>query len=122
MQRLSPLLISILVLASLLAHHAHGTEAKADAPAPAATAGHVQHGVQELQVIDHGALDDILPDLCTIGDPAPPSPSTTNGHAAALILVADADPILPAPSFPSIWEAPVYPPDVLRALLQVFLN
>lgn len=122
MHRFSPLLISMIVLASLLAHHVHGPVAMADAPAPAVTAGHLHHGVQALQVIDHGALDDIVPELCTIGDPATPAFATLQGHVAVALASSGVPFVQLEPASAPIWETPVSPPDVLRAFLQVYLN
>lgn len=122
MRRLSPLLISMIILASLLAHHVHAPVAEAGMPAEPVATGHVHQGLQELQVIDHGALDDIVPELCVVGEQAPPPMSGGHGQAALLSAESRGEAILPAQSVVPSWETPSVPPDVLRALLQVFLN
>jgi hypothetical protein len=121
-QRLSPLLTTMIILVSLLAHHIHAPVATAGVLAGTAIDEHMHHGVQELQVIDHGMLDEIQPELCTIGDTVPPAPTGQQGQIPALAPDAGAAAFhREAPSATS-WEAPVFPPDVLRAYLQVFLN
>jgi hypothetical protein len=121
-QRLSPLLTTMIILVSLLAHHIHAPVATAGMLAETAGVDHMHHGVQELQVVDHGMLDDVVPELCTIGDTVPPAPAGHQGHVPALAPDAGAAAFpTEAPSATS-WEAPVFPPDVLRAYLQVFLN
>ena len=122
MRRLSPLLISMIILASLLAHHMHAPAAMAGMPAQPVAAAQVHHGVPELQVIDHGMLDDIVPTLCVVGEQAPPPVPAGHGQAALLSAESRGEATLPAPSVVSSWETPSVPPDVLRALLQVFLN
>lgn len=120
-----PLLISVIVLALLLAHHMHAPLATAATSAadPVAMAGdHAHHGVRELQVVDHGVLDDVLPELCTVGDPASPAPATTHGHVALASAASGASLVHFETASAPAWNAPVSPPDVLRALLQVFLN
>jgi hypothetical protein len=122
MRRLSPLLISMILLASLLAHHVHAPVAAAGMPTEPVAATHVHDGMTELQVIDHGALDEIVPELCVVGEQVAPSLSGGDGQAALLSAEIRAEALLPAPPIVSSWEAPFLPPDVLRALLQVFLN
>lgn len=121
-RRLSPLLISMIILASLLAHHVHAPVAEAGMPAEPVASGHAHHALPELQVIDHGALDDIVPELCVVGEQAPPPMAGGHGHAVLLSAESRSEIVLPEPSFVPPWDAPSIAPDVLRAFLQVFLN
>ncbi|HVL25724.1 MAG TPA: hypothetical protein VM450_16665 [Thermomicrobiales bacterium] len=58
----------------------------------------------------------------TIGiRPQPGDDLDATGHLPALI-VADALPLAARPALPITWVDPDHPPDVRRALLQVFLN
>ena len=122
MRRLSPLLISMIILASLLAHHMHAPAAMAGMPAEPVAAAQVHHGVPELQVIDHGALDEVVPELCVVGEQLSPPMPGGQGQAALISAESHGEAILPVPSVIPSWETPSVPPDVLRALLQVFLN
>ena len=122
-RRLSPLLISMIILASLLAHHVHAPVAEAGMPAEPVASEHVYHdGLQKLQVIDHGALDDIVPELCVVGEQVSAPVSGNHGQAALISAESRGEAILPSSSVIPVWETPSVPPDVLRALLQVFLN
>lgn len=126
MRRLSPFLTSMLILVALLGHHIHNPGA-ASAAGSGAVVSEVAHthehtGVKALQVIDHATLDEIVPELCVVGEQAPPPVSGGQGQVALFPTEAHGASIMPALSFVPSWETPVTPPDVLRALLQVFLN
>lgn len=122
MQSRSPLLTTIIILVSLLAHHIHAPVATAGVMAETAGVENRHHGVQELQVVDHGMLDDVVPELCTIGDTVPPAPAGHQGHVPALAPDTGAAAFSREAPSATNWEVPVVPPDVLRAWLQVFLN
>jgi hypothetical protein len=121
-RRLSPFLISIIVLASLLAHHVHAPVATAGVPAEQAAVEHVHHGAKQLQIVDHGMLDDIVPELCVVGEQAPPPISGGHGQVALITPQAHGEALLSELLVVPTWETPAIAPDVLRALLQVFLN
>jgi hypothetical protein len=116
----------MLILVALLGHHIH-TPGAASAAGSGVVVSEVAHqhehaGVKALQIVDHAALDEIVPELCVVGEQAPPPVSGGHGQVALLSTEPRSEDMLPAPSFVPSWDAPSVAPDVLRALLQVFLN
>lgn len=128
MRRLTPLLVITFILVTLLGHHVHGGASSVDTPtisgvsAASVTDDHAHAGVKELQVVQHGGLEEIIPELCTIGGQVSPSPASGPSHVPFVLRehrtgIADA-----VPATAPAWDEPALPADVVRALLQVFLN
>lgn len=128
MPRFSPLLAITLILVTLLGHHVHGGASSVDTPtvsslsATTSTTDHAHSGVKGLQVVQHGSLEEIIPELCTIGGQASTSPSSGPGHISFVLHEHRAEMADAVPATAPTWDEPAFPADVARAFLQVFLN
>lgn len=116
----------MLILLGLVGHHLHNPVLP-DHPAQTLTVAHVTDNApgtagSALRIIDHGAAHDIDVEVCVPGGQVPHMVTTGPGDIAVLPVAVQGDVVRPAPSDAPAWLVPALAPDVLRALLQVFLN
>jgi hypothetical protein len=126
--RHSPLLLTILLVVTVLGHSAHNAIASPQAGSSAgvgvstAAIPHPHGPLKELRALQHGALADVSPEICTVNEQAAPVYASSVALIAMLPHDARVTALIPVTSAVPAHEAPAYPPDVRRALLQVFLN
>lgn len=121
-----PLLASVLILLGLLGHHFH-SPVLPDHAAAAPAAVHVADSApgatgSTLRIVDHGALLDIDVEVCVPGGQASHLAVTGASDVAILPVAVHGEVVYPAPSATPAWLVPAFPPDILRAFLQVYLN